>query len=445
MLEIGSLGSILFTLDGKTIDKKPPYQVQAAVFYLLCEKKFVPRDKLVAILLEPKTPDEQRKATNLFRQLRHRLRGTEFDEYIKDKGLDTDLSMVFDLNAPHIFDKDVLEMYLAVSEKQVDITSSLNAANLERGLSLYRGKFLHDFYLDNNIEFNDWVQRTRERLHHRVIIALKKLVNYCIAQKQYAAAITHCWRLLDMTPLDEEAVRALMWMLTITGQREAALKYYKDFERIVVRENEDEKAEPELATSNLYDRISAGRIAKLDEVKLTTVPIANVPAFRTLSVSELELRTKLLRSVSIFAKATTTFLVELAPRLKEEKLEAGQLLFEKGQPGQAMYIVKSGKLKAHDKSSFLNFLEPGSVFGEMAVLNKTTRMASITAVEDSVLLRLEQETLYDIIFSQPEIMLGIISVISQRLQDRANDLNKLRQQLQEDSNTSDDEEPEPGV
>ncbi len=99
----------------------------------------------------------------------------------------------------------------------------------------------------------------------------------------------------------------------------------------------------------------------------------------------------ILKSVSIFFEAPPDTLAEVADLLEEVAAPAGQVIFEKGDIGASMYIVVDGLVRVHDGDMTLNTLGPRSVFGEMAALDPEPRSASVTAVADSRLFRLDAQ------------------------------------------------------
>ena len=93
-------------------------------------------------------------------------------------------------------------------------------------------------------------------------------------------------------------------------------------------------------------------------------------------------------------------------------------------------IIVDGKTRVHDGGRTLNYLGGGDVFGEMAVLDTEPRVASVTAVEDARLFRLDQEAFYELMDDQIEVARGIIHVLSQHLRARVRDLSDLRTRLE---------------
>ena len=145
-------------------------------------------------------------------------------------------------------------------------------------------------------------------------------------------------------------------------------------------------------------------------------------------------RVIILKAVKIFEGTPDEVLAEIASLLEEEDVSAGQTLFTKGANGDSLYIVIDGKLQAHDGDYVLNDLVERDVFGEMALLDPEPRSASVTAMEDSHLFRLDQIPFYDLMADRSEVARGIIRVLTGRLRGRMRDLNEIRRQVLEPEN-----------
>jgi ATP:ADP antiporter, AAA family len=139
----------------------------------------------------------------------------------------------------------------------------------------------------------------------------------------------------------------------------------------------------------------------------------------------------ILKTVSIFAETSDEILAEVATIATETDAPAGANIFEKGDAGDSMYMIASGRVRVHDGARTLNDLVTGNVFGEMAVLDPEPRSASVTAIEDTQLLRLDQQALYELIDDRPEVARGLLQVLSQHLRNRMRDLAELREGLPE--------------
>lgn len=129
-----------------------------------------------------------------------------------------------------------------------------------------------------------------------------------------------------------------------------------------------------------------------------------------------------LKSVSMFAETSDEILTEMVDLLGDDFIAAGQTIFSQGDLGTSMYIIADGRVRVHDGERTLNFLGKLDVFGEMAALDPEPRSATVTAVEDTHLLRLDREPLYALMSHRPEVTRGIIHVLSDRLRGRVRDL-----------------------
>ncbi len=137
----------------------------------------------------------------------------------------------------------------------------------------------------------------------------------------------------------------------------------------------------------------------------------------------------ILKTVGVFARLDDPLLAEVAGLLEEEEVAAGQTIITEGELGTSMYIIVDGEVWIHSGVNTINHLHEREVFGEMALLDPEPRLASVTAVVDSRLLRLEQQPFYELLEDRIEVARGIIQMLSQRLRARVADLNELRARL----------------
>jgi hypothetical protein len=110
----------------------------------------------------------------------------------------------------------------------------------------------------------------------------------------------------------------------------------------------------------------------------------------------------------LFAKLTAAECSVLAQVLEAKTLAAGADLFKQDDFGDAMYVVKSGVLEIL-KSDVLGPLRvarvlPGSLVGEMALVEDKPRSANVRAAEDSRLLVLSRGAYADLKKSHPQLV-----------------------------------------
>ena len=123
----------------------------------------------------------------------------------------------------------------------------------------------------------------------------------------------------------------------------------------------------------------------------------------------------ILKSISIFSVISERGLIEAATVLEEIRAELDQVIFEKGDTGNSLYIVVEGRVRIHDNEKTIATLGPGEVFGELAALDPEPRMASVTVLEAGLLLRMGHTELDELMGEYPEVAVGIIRVLCRRL------------------------------
>ena len=127
--------------------------------------------------------------------------------------------------------------------------------------------------------------------------------------------------------------------------------------------------------------------------------LAGNPLFRQLSQSALEKMSGLMVKVSY---------------------KAGDTIFLEREPGDALYVVDSGRVRiwVRDGDSnevTLSELEPGNFFGEMSVLDGGKRSANATAVVDTVLHCLRRQDFENFLAEHPQAAIEVIRGIGGRL------------------------------
>ena len=123
---------------------------------------------------------------------------------------------------------------------------------------------------------------------------------------------------------------------------------------------------------------------------------------------------RLLRQCTFFAATDDASLAALAQRTLPLRLRAGECLFEKGQAGDALYLVVDGRMRVHNGDEVVVRLGAGEVFGEIGALSSQPRTASVTADQDSALLALDQASLFATLAARPQASRAVIEALCQR-------------------------------
>ncbi len=102
-----------------------------------------------------------------------------------------------------------------------------------------------------------------------------------------------------------------------------------------------------------------------------------------------------------------------------QELQAGAVIFREGEEGDQMFIIQDGRVKVSrflgGKEQLLAVLGKGDFFGEMALVTRERRMATVTTLEVVRLLAFNREGYLGMIQKNPKIALNIIDKLCRRL------------------------------
>lgn len=133
----------------------------------------------------------------------------------------------------------------------------------------------------------------------------------------------------------------------------------------------------------------------------------------------------------------TGFLAQASERLKvmledeafEARLGRGDVLFEHGDTGDALYVILQGTLEfsilsLSGRKLSLDLMGPGSVFGEIALFDPGPRTATVTAAEPCRLLKVQNADVMRQIRRDPELAVDLIRLAGQRMRWMGSQINE---------------------
>ncbi|MCA6111874.1 Crp/Fnr family transcriptional regulator [Bradyrhizobium cenepequi] len=128
----------------------------------------------------------------------------------------------------------------------------------------------------------------------------------------------------------------------------------------------------------------------------------------------------ILKMNPMFADLGADKLQQLAGLCHTQQLRAGEVLFQKGDAGDALFAVRRGQIRietgASDGSRLtLNFMGPGDLFAEVAVLDGQDRAANATAGEASELFVLRREDFLSFLEREPKVAVKLIELLCHRI------------------------------
>ena len=133
----------------------------------------------------------------------------------------------------------------------------------------------------------------------------------------------------------------------------------------------------------------------------------------------------LLAEVPLFSLLDDAERAALAERLDHRTAPAGTIIFRYGDPGDALYAVRSGRVEVFFRNDtgeeiVLERPGPGDFFGEISLLDGGPRTASARVVEDMEALVIDRGDLDEFLRVKPEAAMHLLAATGKRLRETSN-------------------------
>lgn len=128
-----------------------------------------------------------------------------------------------------------------------------------------------------------------------------------------------------------------------------------------------------------------------------------------------------IKKLALFSELDINSLEVISELLKERKYKKNMIIFMEGEPSEAVYFVKGGKVKIYKttqegKEHIIHIMNDGDVFAEACLLGAFPYPANAEAIEDSEIYIIKNEELEKLLEKYPRIGIEIIKILSKRLQ-----------------------------
>lgn len=130
---------------------------------------------------------------------------------------------------------------------------------------------------------------------------------------------------------------------------------------------------------------------------------------------------KLAQSVKLFAGLSHEDIREFISNCRKIEAAQGAVVIRQGLQGSEMYIIVAGSLEVQRETTLdvkvLATLQPGEVFGELAILDQLPRSATVKAASHCLLLAFERSSLVRIPNVAPKLFRNVALILSERLRE----------------------------
>jgi CRP-like cAMP-binding protein len=114
-----------------------------------------------------------------------------------------------------------------------------------------------------------------------------------------------------------------------------------------------------------------------------------------------------LQKVDFLGQLKLDELDKLLGALKRRQCPPGVTVIKQGDPGDAFYMISSGRVEVFDKGKLLTSRHPGEYFGESALVTDSPRMATVKTAVETELYVLYKEDFNKILMQNPGISAAI--------------------------------------
>lgn len=128
----------------------------------------------------------------------------------------------------------------------------------------------------------------------------------------------------------------------------------------------------------------------------------------------------MVRRAPLFAALDDEAQQALLAQMSSSRLERGDILFREGDQGDTLYVIGEGKVKLGRTSSdgrenLIAILGPGEMFGELSLFDPGPRTMTATAVAETQLMGLGNESLTTLLSGRPEVSKALLASLAKRL------------------------------
>jgi CRP/FNR family cyclic AMP-dependent transcriptional regulator len=124
----------------------------------------------------------------------------------------------------------------------------------------------------------------------------------------------------------------------------------------------------------------------------------------------------LLRGVRLFSGLDEKDLTSLADEFNERRFAAGDLVALEGSGGLMFFVVKDGEASVQVHGSEVGRLGPGDSFGEIALIDRRPRTATVKAVTDFTCFGLPVFVFRPFVESRPQVAWALLEAMADRLE-----------------------------
>lgn len=123
----------------------------------------------------------------------------------------------------------------------------------------------------------------------------------------------------------------------------------------------------------------------------------------------------LLEGVAFFDGFSADELQRVAELCDEVESRAGSVVVDQGDPGTACYVLVTGTASVYVRGEYVTSLGPGTMIGEMSLVDHRPRTATVVADSDLALLRFDSKAFSKLLEEMPKASERLMAILQSRL------------------------------
>ena len=168
-----------------------------------------------------------------------------------------------------------------------------------------------------------------------------------------------------------------------------------------------------------------------DNITAIVLATGDAPDNEPARLKRLTLET--LQKAQLFRYLNYQELVRITNVTEPRRFVSGECIFNQGDVGDELYVVLTGKVRVHQGETTLVEIGPGEHFGEMALVDREPRSASVTAVEEADLLVMKRRDFLGLVKHERDVAVKLLwqflGVLTARLRNTSRELGAAKEQL----------------
>ena len=138
----------------------------------------------------------------------------------------------------------------------------------------------------------------------------------------------------------------------------------------------------------------------------------------------------LLKNIPLFHELNATDLATVEALAVDKHVPRGTTILNEGEIGDSLFVIVEGRVKVfigddEGREITLKLLGAGDFFGEMSLIDKQPRSASVSAMENTSLKVLSYQAFHDCLQSTPAIGINVMTSLAKRLRDADRKISNL--------------------